>query len=938
MAQVCSKCSTVNPNDAVYCYKDGNLLQSQHASTLPRSPGIQPFPYPFVFPSGEQCQNFDQLAMTCCRQWGTALNLLREGYLGSFMRGLGRTDLATAATSAAQHPDADRGLDDFLGHLPAQVLQIPKLQVSPREVNLGVVAVGEDRSFALDLTNQGMRLLHGTISVSPDYPWLTVGDLPGVAEKYFQFISSCSIPVNVVGENLRAGPKPMVGELAIRYAGGSTLPIKVRLEVPVKPFSKGVLGGATSPREIAEKARTNPHEAAKVFDSGEVAAWFRTNGWVYPVQGQAASGIGAIQQFFEALGLAKAPQVKIDKAFLSLEGRIEESLLATLEVRTAEKKHVYAHATSNQPWLVVSPTKLEGRAATIHLSVPQVPNAPGHTLTATVQVAANGNQRFSVPVSLRVLANPNAPAPRTQTLSGLPTKNIPSATTVPAPTPGPPTASPVVAVPAVPDASQAPLAVGIALPPLSPETEAPSAGSQSITAVVAHPINITTSQQAQAGFRVRQWIHLVPLGVLFLALVILILVDFFGGERAAGAKPKEHIDSTPLILINYDYAPFYPSAVVRSHGLQRTMKFGILTGQKADAAPIPDQEWKNKKLTSSSHGLTNTVVVRVNAQDFVFGHPGHGYFASPPKKIHNKYNSRLEDTHVVWSPNNANIRIEQSVAYVLGEVVATEGKLHRRLDTCLVRYKITNEEADEVDVGLRFMLDTLIGTNDGVPFTVPGTDKLVDRMQVFDKLKSMPEVILALERANLKEPGTVAQLNLKVGDRFESPPKVLLTRWPFRHSLLWDIPLRDFQRPSPENPQNVSDSAVVMYWPVKALAVGRSRTLGFAYGLGVVTSDEGTIGIHVSPNLLAKRSFRVTGFFTGGAANRQATLRLPDGLRLAEGDAQRPIPRPPQVPQFSHVSWKVVANAAGAYTIRIDAGVQETQERRIVVRSNNLFN
>ena len=52
------------------------------------------------------------------------------------------------------------------------------------------------------------------------------------------------------------------------------------------------------------------------------------------------------------------------------------------------------------------------------------------------------------------------------------------------------------------------------------------------------------------------------------------------------------------------------------------------------------------------------------------------------------------------------------------------GEQSRRLDTCLVRYVIENTDVRSHRVGLRFMLDTFIGANDGVPFTIPGVGLL----------------------------------------------------------------------------------------------------------------------------------------------------------------------------------------------------------------------
>src|SRR5207237_596070 len=152
-----------------YCYNDGAALAGR-AGGGPIHAGSASFPTPFVFPNGQACRNFDQLAMTCQQSWPAALDLLKQGFLASFFGGLGRVDLALAAQEAAKFPDPDRGLDQLLGKLPTEVIEAPKLQAEPSEINLGQLPVGTDRTIELHLSNRGMRLLYG--SVASDSKWL----------------------------------------------------------------------------------------------------------------------------------------------------------------------------------------------------------------------------------------------------------------------------------------------------------------------------------------------------------------------------------------------------------------------------------------------------------------------------------------------------------------------------------------------------------------------------------------------------------------------------------------------------------------------------------------------------------------------------------------------------------------------------------------------
>ena len=163
-----------------------------------------------------------------------------------------------------------------------------------------------------------------------------------------------------------------------------------------------------------------------------------------------------------------------------------------------------------------------------------------------------------------------------------------------------------------------------------------------------------------------------------------------------------------------------------------------------------------------------------------------------------------------------------------------------------MKYTLRNAGTVGHKVGLRFMLDTYIGENDGVPFTIPGKAGLCDTQQVFNTPAEIPDFIQALEHADLKNPGTVAHLTLKVLDsagKIEPPSRAQLGAWP-NQSLQafgyptalgsmtrWEVPLAPI-RALPQQP----DSAVTLYWDEKFLEPGQLREMAFAYGLGKVSS------------------------------------------------------------------------------------------------------
>ena len=367
--------------------------------------GSLPFPTKFYFADGHACGNFNQLAIACDNRWEEARSHLAQGIWPPFFGSIGRLDLASTARQAAGDPDADRGLSLLLEKLPADAdsLRPPKLALESTEENLGELMPGADLAFEMVILNQGMLLLRGTATSSSD--WLVFGDPNGPVQKMFQTRNVCAISVRALGSKLRSGLKALHGEILIESNGGSMV-LRVRAEVPIRPFPKGkhandVLAGATTPREIALKAKQYPNEAALLFEQGAVKAWYAANGWTYPIEGSEGSGKGAVQQFFEALGLTSPPSLAIDTTALAFKGRIGERLTKRVTISTEEAKPVYAQAWSNQSWLTFGPIKYLGNKVKIAIEI-TIPPHPGETVHAQVTIQGNGKQQFLVPVSVMV--------------------------------------------------------------------------------------------------------------------------------------------------------------------------------------------------------------------------------------------------------------------------------------------------------------------------------------------------------------------------------------------------------------------------------------------------------------------------------------------------------------------------------------------------------
>jgi hypothetical protein len=897
MSQTCTKCSRVNPPEAAYCYYDGAVLGGLGRIGGPVSVATQLFANPFVFPSGRSCRNFDELALACHENWREACDLLNKGFLNSFFGALGRADLAAAARDAARFPDGERALDQLLGQLPSSVLAAGRLRVEPMELNLGTMQVGSDRAVQIHLHNQGMRLLYGTVTCD-ECPWLSIGDTLGTPQRHFQFDHESAVSVHVRGAQLRAAAKPLEGRLIVESNGGSVT-IPVRVEVPVKAFPTGQLAGAKSPRQVAEKARSSPKEAAVQFESGEVAQWYKDNGWTYPVQGPSASGLGAVQQFFEALGLTEPPKVDVSERSVILRGDPGHQLRHVLRVETREKRPVYAYGKSNQAWLEVGKPQLNGRVASIPLVIPNVPHRPGETLTAKVRVHANGNQRFTIPVTLEV---------------GTPPESVFDFNS------------------AAPPAEPAPI------PKKAPEVRAPTP---------VEPVGVVRPSRRQT--KPKAWGHLVPALLLLLTLGGIVAWDL----ATKGDLPPDDIsaeESSESDILSVEFAKDADPLV----GVEFSdgMRFGIQMSKEPD----PANPEKRKRLTYEERGESNNTRVKIDGKDCSLGRlPGEwllmpkdlvgekilsdllGLRDNDWKRIHRGRPLKqvdLPEGHKGWLDvwqYPEKVRVYQQVELVVGEQTG-------RIDTVLVHYTVENHSTAPHTVGLRIMLDTFIGANDGVPFTIPGQKELVTtKIQLSEK--DIPEYLQALERGDLNDPGTVAHMGLKgfklANVQLEPIDRLVICRWESSHSP-WDW---DFKAIDDESVGRAGkDSCVLLYWDPQSLEPGLRRDMAFTYGLNRIsaTGSGSRLGLTAGGSFRINGEFRLTAYIRNPEAGQRVKLEpLPDGLKLVEG--QKFEQEVFGGGEYNQVSWRIQAKTEGKKTLAVSAGTARVEQTVTIRGAGGLF-
>jgi hypothetical protein len=377
-----------------------------------------------------------------------------------------------------------------------------------------------------------------------------------------------------------------------------------------------------------------------------------------------------------------------------------------------------------------------------------------------------------------------------------------------------------------------------------------------------------------------------------------------------------------------------------------SMRFGL-------GIPDPGDRSKFKtKLIYDEFGRTCNVAVMVNKSvEYLWGIE-QGSWKKPGLEPLGKdeAGNKLIGYKVTWERSGPpRVSITQFVELVPGGLSA-DGK-KRLLDTCLIYYHITNDDDVAHDVGLRFLLDTYIGANDAVPFTIAGASELCNTHLSFNRAEEVPEYISALERQDVQNPGTVAHISLKYGAGLEPPTRVTLGAWPsadlrkepggqlaLMQNTRWSVPVLSMEL-AKNNQNPLGDSAVTLYWDSKPIPPKQTRRVGFAYGLGSVTGEKsGGLGISTGGVLVAEKEFTVTAYVKNPPPGTTATLEVPKRLSIV-GSETIPVPviPPGSASPYSPITWRVKASLGGMYTVRVSLSTGVTASKRIAVEKAELF-
>jgi hypothetical protein len=281
---------------------------------------------------------------------------------------------------------------------------------------------------------------------------------------------------------------------------------------------------------------------------------------------------------------------------------------------------------------------------------------------------------------------------------------------------------------------------------------------------------------------------------------------------------------------------------------------------------------------------------------------------------------------VITTCRFGDIEVKQTLGFARNPTTRVE-------DAARVVYTVENHGTVAHRVGLRVVLDTMLGANDGAPLRAG--DTAITTAARFSG-EGVPEYWQAFD--SLSAPAVISQGALR-GEGLTPPNRMVMADWGRLADSAWDVDLpegADFTRAGEEE----QDTAVALYWDPLPVEPGKSRMYTTLYGVGGVSLSPAQISLgltapaEVDYQYGDTRSFGVTAYIenSGGfdAHGAACTLQLPKGLKLAKGEAAAPLGEL-KSKETRQVAWRVLptGEASGPLQFAVSVTSENLEPNRV---------
>lgn len=384
---------------------------------------------------------------------------------------------------------------------------------------------------------------------------------------------------------------------------------------------------------------------------------------------------------------------------------------------------------------------------------------------------------------------------------------------------------------------------------------------------------------------------------------------FTSAILASAEELFQEIDQNNNLRLGNDYVVIVVNMDENAMG-----RFAIET---TGGAPFQDNDDNKPLIYGRPKPWTSYTTIWLNNKNYIFGgETGRRAGAG------GNYGELIEKPHVdngyiktVTKIENK-LLVEQSLQIVKSSTTGL-------YDTVQIKYRIENIDDIQHKVGLRIVLDTMLGENDGAPFRLG--DEAVTTDTIYYQ-KQLPQFWQAFD--SLSNP-TVTSQGTFVGPGVTPPDQVKFADWGSMADGVWDFDFKPGEVFLRKGEYEI-DSAVAMYWVPEYLQPGESRSYITNYGLGGITIVPGLLSLGITspaevvmdtPDRVIPIIAYVENTSEIVAKNVRINIELPNTLRTENMHKVLGDMEPGEIAQ---VIWNVVLSGKhipniAAYAVKVEA-------------------
>lgn len=403
---------------------------------------------------------------------------------------------------------------------------------------------------------------------------------------------------------------------------------------------------------------------------------------------------------------------------------------------------------------------------------------------------------------------------------------------------------------------------------------------------------------------------------IFLIASVLILI--FSLNTLAQDNVFQNTDQHNNLRFGNQYIVIVVNQNQNSQG-----RFAVET---TGGAPARENDDNKPLVYGRPNPWTSYTSIWINGEKYVFGGSTERRAGENAKYGEVIQEPSVEDGQIITKTRFDNdIIVEQILSIVKSSTTGLA-------DSTQIQYRIINQGEQQEKVGLRIMLDTMLGENDGAPFRLGEATINTDKLYYDKQLDDFWQAFDSISNPQVTSQGSF------VGPDVSTPDKVYFSDWGSLADGVWDFDFNPGQEFIRKGEYEV-DSAVAMYWVPEILEAGESRTYITKYGLGGITIVPGILSLGVtSPAKVTldknNSSFPVVAYLENtseiNARNVSITLKLPEGFS-AENEVRKLGNMQPE--DISQITWNISSdnrnNLPEAITYRVIVEADNTDSNEV---------